>query len=224
MATGCHPLPLRPIPPEEAQLSTIATTDKRILIPGVAITVAVLLIGLGFVVFSSGRPASKRGDGSPDATSPARPHIKQARWKFKVERAGTKGRLSKRERARIAAQRPKVTGTLKSAYDAIFLDRGSANGSFVGAARSAFKRSHSGLPRGATRIKTTRRTARVAIDARTARRAAAVVTVVARAQRRGRTFKLLHRSHLWLERGPRGWKIIAFELDQMPVRSRGRSR
>ena len=34
----------------------------------------------------------------------------------------------------------------------------------------------------------------------------------------GRDFKVRHRSQLWLERTKKGWKVIAFDIDQRPMR------
>lgn len=101
----------------------------------------------------------------------------------------------------------------------MFLGGGTpASSYFRGPARGAFRRSGAGVPEGAKEVRTLRRTARVTIQATTAKRAAASVTVIARGMVDGRDFKIRHRSELWLERTKKGWKVIAFDIDQRPMR------
>jgi hypothetical protein len=101
----------------------------------------------------------------------------------------------------------------------MFLGGGTpASSYFRGPARGAFRRSGAGVPEGAKEVRTLRRTARVTIQATSAKRAAASVTVIARGMVDGRDFKFRHRSELWLERTKKGWKVIAFDIDQRPMR------
>jgi hypothetical protein len=145
--------------------------------------------------------------------------VEQADWKVSFSRAGRSGRLSKRAVTRLRAQRPRLTSAVRAASDAMFLGGDTpASSYFRGPARGAFRRSNAGAPEGAKEVRTLRRTARVAIQATTAKRAAASVTVIARGVVDGRDFKVRHRSRLWLERTKKGWKVIAFDIDQRPMR------
>jgi hypothetical protein len=205
-------------------MSTNTLLDKRIWVPAAAAGLVLLGIGLVLFPFSRDEPASPQPvePRRPPADSPAdRPRtqtIDQADWKVTLTRAGAGGRLPKRARERLQAQRPRLRSVVRSASDAMFLEGGKAASSyFYGPAHGAFRRSGAGVPRGASGVRTLRRTARIAIQGTTARRAAAAITMVARGSVKGRDFRLHHRSQLWLERTKKGWKVIAFDIEQRPM-------
>jgi hypothetical protein len=206
-------------------VSTTITLDKRFWLPASVAALAALGIGLSLLLSSEDR-TGRAQPAEPRPTSADRPTVtpptggvEQAAWKVSFSRAGTSGKLSKRAVTRLRAQRPRLTTAVRAASDAMFLGGGApASSYFRGPARGAFRRSNAGAPEGAKEVRTLRRAARVTIQATTARRAAASVTVIARGVVGGRDFKVRHRSQLWLERTKKGWKVIAFEIDQRPMR------
>ena len=94
--------------------------------------------------------------------------------------------------------------------------RADTNKYFTSEAARAVRASGIGLPAGADRVETKKRTARIGIDVDGARRAAAEVQVVAIGQSRKGDFRVASETHLWLEREGSKWKVIAFEVDQDP--------
>jgi hypothetical protein len=206
-------------------VNTTITLDKRIWLAASVAALAALGIGLTLLLSSedgAGRaqPAEPRPTSADrPAVSPPTGGVEQAGWKVSFSRAGTSGKLSKRAVTRLRAQRPRLTTAVRAVSDAMFLGGGApASSYFRGPARGAFRRSSAGAPEGAKEVRTLRRTAQVTIQATTARRAAASVTVIARGVVGGRDFKVRHRSQLWLERTKKGWKVIAFDIDQRPMR------
>ena len=207
-------------------MSTTISLDKRIWLPAALAGLALLGVGLALLLSSDEEPSRARSGEerptTPERKAPPPPParaVKQADWKVSFSRAGTSGRLSKRAVTRLRAQRPRLTSAVRAATDAMFLGgQPSASSYFRGPARGAFRRAKFGAPEGAKEVRTLRRTAQVAIQATTAKRAAASVTVIARGVVGGRDFKLRHRSHLWLERTKKGWKVIGFDIDQRPMR------
>jgi hypothetical protein len=206
-------------------VSTTISLDKRILLPAAVATLAALGVGLALLL-SSGEDPGRARPGEPRPAPPAEgrvsppaKNLEQADWKISFSRAGRSGRLSKRAVKRLRAQRPRLTSAVRALSDAMFLGGDApASSYFRGPARGAFRRSSAGAPERAKEVRTLRRTARVAIQATTAKRAAASVSVIARGVVNGRDFKVRHRSRLWLERTKKGWKVIAFDLDQRPMR------
>jgi hypothetical protein len=200
------------------------TVDRRIWLPALA---ALLGLGVALAVLlpssdSAGHAPASEARPTPNESPPAEPRprtIPQADWRVSVSRAGTKERLSRRAVTRLRAQRPRLVNVVRSLSDAMFLggDR-PASYYFSGPARTAFRDSGAGAPEGAKNMRTLRRTARIAIQSTTAKRAAAAVTVIARGVVDKRDFKLRHDSQLWLERTKKGWKVIAFDIDQRPMR------
>lgn len=205
-------------------MSTSTLLDKRIWGPAAA--AGLVLLGIGLVVFpifrdEPARPQPVQPRPTPadsPADPPRTPTLAQADWKVTLTRAGAGGRLPKQARERLKAQRPRLTSVVRSASDAMFLEKDKAPSYyFYGPAHGAFRRSGAGVPRGASDVRTLRRTARIAIQGTTARRAAAAVTVVARGSVGKRDFRLHHHSQLWLERTKKGWKVIAFDIEQRPM-------
>ncbi len=147
---------------------------------------------------------------------------KQAAWSIRIHPAGVTGRLNKRSKAQLAIQRKELRGLIRETYDALFLDpsqlRDVVGKCFAAQAARAFLRSKAGLPKGADSLKTTIRRARIGIQATNARHAAGQVVVMGRARTDGSIIRIRHRSTLWLQRQSKGWKVVAFEIDQKRVR------
>jgi hypothetical protein len=206
-------------------LSVSLPEDKRIWIGAAGVAIAVLALALVWLAASGGEGRSPADFfGRSKGRSSARqspPPIDHARWKIRVARAGKPGQLSKQAKKRLAAQRPKVKAAVRDAYDAIWLEPTRLARFFIPPAWHAFQNSHATLPEGASQVRLLWRRAHIGLQASTGRRASAQVTVVARGLRGEREFKLSHRASLWLERGPRGWKIAAFDMSRRPLKLGG---
>lgn len=159
-----------------------------------------------------------RGRSEPPRTEPK---IDHAPWKLRVNRAGRPGQLTKDAKARLEAQRPKVKEAVQGAYDAIFLGQKPIAGSFTDLAWRAFQETHAVLPQRSENVRLLWRRARIGLQAGSARRASAQVTVVASGIQSERKFKLSHRARLWLERKEQGWKIAAFDMNRKPLKLSG---
>jgi hypothetical protein len=188
-------------------------------------------MGLGALAVALAAPLLWACDSStetrqaPPTPSPS-PTIHQADWQIKSYPAVTFRRVSKKERHRFRVQRPRVKTLIKDVYDALFLEpknkKEALKRNFTRRARRAFARTRAGIEAGAA-VKITRRSAKVGIQAKGARRAVAVVTVRAKAMLEDRAVRVVHKSKLWLERSHRGWRVIGFEVNQQipPTRDKG---
>lgn len=205
-------------------MSANLPADKRIWIG--AASVAIVAVALIWVAALGGEGRSPievfgglgKGRSEPPRTAPK---IDHAPWKLRVSRAGRPEQLSKQAKARLEAQRPKVKRAVRAAYDAIFLDQKRPARSFTDLAWSAFQETHATLPEGSEGVRLLWRRALIGLQADSARRASAQVTVVASGNQGERKFKLSHRARLWLERKEQGWKIAAFDMDRRPLKLSG---
>jgi hypothetical protein len=207
-------------------MSANLPADKRIWIA--TASVAIVAVALIWVAASGGEGRSplevfqRLGKGRSDPPR-IEPKINHAPWKLKLSKAGMPEPLSNRAKARLDAQGPKVKEAVRAAYDAIFVKRELPAGSFTELARRAFKETHSTLPEGAEDVRLLWRRAHIGLQAGSARRASAQVTVVANGLKGGREFKLSHQARLWLERKEQGWKIAAFDMNRRPLKLSGGS-
>jgi hypothetical protein len=162
------------------------------------------------------------GEGSTARVSSAEASIPQAEWKIAVHPSGNSGKLGKLRAKRIRAQRPATRELIRRVYDGVFLAPAARRKDvlksyFAGRAAAEFANT-AGVPEGATEVTTTVRKADVGIDAAGAQRAAAVVVVRAHGRLGARSFGLLHRATLWLERSKGSWGVIAFDVRQRPIK------
>lgn len=157
----------------------------------------------------------------PRRTSPERPPLEQAPWRIKTFPVAKGGDFTKDLRKSWLRQRPKIEKVVRGVYDELFLDgragRGELRDDFANGSGRALLDSAAGLPRGARRVETVRRSARIGVTARRPTRAAAQVVIGVKGLRLRRSFRLRHRSTLWLERDGGRWRVIAFEIDQVPA-------
>jgi hypothetical protein len=205
-------------------LSANLPADKRIWIGAASVTIAAVALIWVAALGGEGRsPLEMFGGRGRGRSEPPRtePKIDHAPWHIRVSNAGRPEALSKQAKARLRAQRPKVKRAIKTAYDGIFLDLNPVAGSFTDLARRAFQETHATLPQGAESVRLLWRRAHIGLQAGSARRAAAQVTVVARGTRGEKSFKFSHRARLWLERREQGWKIAAFDMSRRPLKLLG---
>lgn len=199
-------------------MSAIAENLRRQRLPLLTIALVLVLGASAWAVVSQAT--------SDDLTAPgdssAAPASDQAKWKVDYTSARRYGKLSKAQQARYAAQREKATVLVQDLYDGIFLEParlpGIVKGSFTTDASRSFEAKGLGFPNGAQEVKTTKRTVNLALDATTASTAIGRVTVAAKANLDNKVVRVEHESTLWMERNENGWRVIAFDVRQNPVK------
>ena len=199
-------------------MSAIAESLRRQRLPLMTIA-AVLVAAAGVWVFLSQSATNHHSDTNLPT---AAPEIDQAPWKFEFSAEGRFGKLTKAQSERYANQKENVAKVVTSIYDGIFLRPGDLpeiiKTSFSGDAAAKLGTKSLTFPAGATEVKTTRRRATLGLDAQQASFAVGRVTVFADAMIRDRQVDIEHRSTLWFERKDGAWKVIAFDVEQGPVR------
>jgi hypothetical protein len=179
--------------------------------------VALAAVGAIAVVTADGDAPGRAPRGAP-TPEPSPPRIRQAAWRIRTFPAGAPARMTRNDRRNLARQRPRVARLVKDVYAALFLERKSRRTMlrkrFARSAGRSLRGRAVGVPRGATRVKTFRRRARIGIDAPGVRRAVATVAVRARGRVGDRRFRVAHAATLWLQRRGSGWSVIAFDLRQ----------
>jgi hypothetical protein len=199
-------------------VSVIANGLKRQRLPLLAIMSAVVMAGLVWLSLAETRtPSPSTTDGSVAA-----PGIKQPDWKLNVSVEGRLGKLTAADKAAFNKARPQVVALIQDLYDSIFLNTGSVDElvatTFSREAAASLEETKLGLPSEAIDVRIIRRAAAIGLEAKGSRHAAAQVTVIAKGAVDGTTVRVRHASTLWLERTGRGWKVIAFEVNQGPLK------
>jgi hypothetical protein len=202
---------------------TTSASQKSKRKPWWLLAVAILAVG-GLVAAAMAMTADDDDSSKSSSPSPGSigdPGIRQAKWRFTVKRAPGK-KLSKNQRASFPIQRKKLKTMAQDVFDALFLspeNQGEAlRENFTVDARKSFQRTGAGVPKGADDVRVRRRSAWIVID-QTAR-ATMSVNVVARGQADKGPFATEHRSVLYVAREKGGWKVFAYEVDQMPFKKR----
>lgn len=189
-----------------------------------AFGIAAALVAFGVVVYQNLPGERVISPGTPTTPS-GTPIVEQAPWRIEVAPAGATGRISKSQRAAVARQKVGASALVQEVYDALLLDQGSltkvVDGRFTEEAGAAFVRASKGILPAADELKLKRRIARVGIDVNGANRAAARVRIKVSATDGGREAIALNTATLWMERGERGWFVIAYEVDQRPFHPKG---
>ncbi|MGI8774622.1 MAG: hypothetical protein ACR2KQ_06365 [Actinomycetota bacterium] len=146
----------------------------------------------------------------------------QAPWRVRVFPAGTGGRAAPAQTKAVSKQRDAVEETVTSVYDALLLQPaaietmgGKELGPGVGAALERSKLSPSAE---ISDLQTTRRHARIGIQADGGRHAAARLKITAKAQVDGDPIRFRQEITMWLERTGKRWKVVAFEGSQRQLR------
>ena len=198
-------------------MSIVAPSQRRLVWPvAIALTCSMVVALLLYL-------PTRTTPTSDPVGSVAAPGVAQADWELKVFPAGVAGSkgLTKKVKARIAAQRTPLNALVTEVYDALFLEPGRAEAVI----RDRFSRdagralgSKIGLPKGADDVQIKRRIARVGIHVQGATRAAARVTVTGLATVKNRKVRFEHSASLWLERSHRAWKVIGYDVIQGPKR------
>lgn len=199
-------------------MSAIQESFRKQRVPLVAIALA-LLLGAGAWLLVSRTTAEHLT--APDYPTAA-PAVEQAPWKVDYSDSGRTTGLSNKEKARYALQRKRVGALVTDVYDGIFLNPTQLNDLikrfFSPDAARSIASAKLGLPASLSDVAATKRKAEIGLDAGTADFAIAEVVIVAKASAGDRDVKVEHESTLWLERFGNDWKIIAFDLEQGPVK------
>lgn len=181
--------------------------------------IGALLVATGVVIYLN-LPGERVISPGVPTTPTGTPIVEQAPWRFEVTAAGVNGRISKSERKAVARQEAGVTALVQEVYDALLLDRSAlsevVDARFTEVAGTAFTRATKGILPDADALKLERRRAHIGIDVNGASRAAARVRILVSANSGAREAVALNTATLWLERDDRGWRVIAYELDQRP--------
>jgi hypothetical protein len=196
-------------------VSLTVPTQKRIWLPVAAGALMLSMIATASLSTLVSRDAEPS---NPTEAALLPSVLDQAPWKIKVHVAGALGGPTKKERARVDAQRKSLRQLVREIYTAMFLARGElkdvVDRRFSPLAAAALKKSDAGLPEGATSVQTTTRDARVSVDAQRANQAGATVTLRFKAVVKGEPLRVGHRATLWMERTGRHWSVIAFDVKQ----------
>jgi hypothetical protein len=210
-----------------SRLDASATARRRLPPAAVAALVAAataLGVLVVLAIVARGDQEARPAPRPTPAEEPSPSRIVQAQWRIEVRAAGATRAMSKRDRRRLRAQRPRTAKLVRSLYEALYLRPGARSAAidaaFSPVAGRSFRRLDAiGMPERATRVKTLVRSARVSIEAPRARRAVAAVRVRARGRVGARTVRLFHRATLWLERSGARWRVVAYDVEQAPVPS-----
>lgn len=199
-------------------MSTIAENLRRQRLP--LLTIGLLLAATtGIWVFLDQSAIDRREQTDLPVAAPA---VDQAPWKFEYSAEGRFGKLTKTQRDSYANQKENVAALITGIYNAIYIEPAQLaqviESSFSSDAARSLKAEGLSFPSGATEVRTTRRSARIALDAQKANFAVGRVSVQATATVDKRTVDIEHRSTLWLELVDGDWKVIAFDVEQGPAR------
>ncbi len=148
---------------------------------------------------------------------PDDPSIVQAPWRFVAVAAQAPGKPTQKQKRAVKKASRGARETVQDLYDALTVSRDK----FDEVSRRLMPKPARNELRGRTlvpfsleRIKTTKREAKITIDVTRRISAAARVELAFRAERGNKRLSFRHRGTLWLERGGKRWRVIAFDLDQ----------
>lgn len=178
--------------------------------------IPVLAVVAAMVVVASATAWFFLRPGGGITSAPPSRGLDQARWKITTRAVGV-ARATAKEKALVRRRKPAVAALVKDVYDALLLDRDARRKAirryFTASAGKAFFARGVDIAKRAA-VETRRRRADIGIDAHSATRAAASVTVVATVGDGKRRERVMHRASLYLEKQRRGWQVIAFAVDQ----------
>lgn len=198
-------------------MSIVATARRRswLLPVGIALAVAVAAAPAVYFLWDH---SQTRTSAPPFTTAPAE---QQAPWKVKTFAAGSP-RIGKAERALVDQRALIVEQLVKDVYDAELLkpqdlDKVLAR-SFTRPAAASFAKAGLGVPKGASDVRSTTRTARIGVNVAGATTAAADVTISLVGNIKDDKLKMTQHSTLWMQRVERHWRVVGYDVKQGPTR------
>jgi hypothetical protein len=189
--------------------------------------VALAVIAGAIVAFLIGRhsshPAARpAAEASSPSPRPSPTILAQAKWKVRTFPAGIVGNVTKKDLKAVRHQGARASQAVENIYNALLLNPSDlervTRAHFEHGAAGAFLHSRSRLPGAISRVRTTRRSLQMGMDARSASKAVATVNVSFKANRNSRKVKATLKSTLWLERKHRSWMVLAWRAQQRPRR------
>ncbi|MGH2787504.1 MAG: hypothetical protein ACRDJV_06290 [Actinomycetota bacterium] len=190
--------------------------DEQVPRPARIIAAAVLvgLLGVSCTEVTAVRPRAQ----IPEVSTR---DIDQAPWRIKIKPTGTVAKVTRADRKRFGAQRPRLANLVRDVYDALFLfpsrQKKVIHKHFARHAAREVMSSKVGVPGRADLVQTRKRVASIGLQPNGAHVAAARVVVRVKGRIGARVFRLAHRGTLWVERSKRVWKVVGFEVSQTPV-------
>jgi hypothetical protein len=211
-----------PALPEPVEESEADQAEQSSWVPlAVGVLLVALIAGTAILLLLQSR------SNNPDPSQAGRGVGSQAAWQITSFAVGGKDPGAKNP-APPKEQTAAVERLVRDFHDALFLFpaelKQTTNKFFTAPAADALAKSDIGLPASAKDIRTTRRFARIGIEADGAQRAAAFVEIVATGTSKEGPFKIASTSRMWLERDGAQWNVIAFDLDQRPLRAQPKDR
>ena len=212
-------------PRSEAPTVTVPATtdeeekdDRSWAVPiavGIFAVVAIAIVSILLLMNTAG----DKGEGAGRRTG-GRGGVEQADWKVTSYSIGGKHPSGKQSNP-PKGQTKSLERVVRRFHDSVYLfpaDLKADTGKyFTDDAARAMRASGLGLPDSASKVETKKRSARIGIEADGAKRAAAVVNVVAVGESAKGDFRVGSETRLWFERTGSKWKVIAFDVDQRPL-------
>ena len=200
-------------------LSGLYDDQKRKAAAGTAIAFAIVaLIALVFLFTRDGNKGTSLGEG-----------LEQADWKIKHRQVGwspskdKKGKELEEALAFLRAQQPLLSNVVRDVYGALFLYptrlSGVTGSMFIEDAARKLEKIDVGVPGDAEKVQTLARKAVITVQAETGTRAVAKVALVAKGEAKSGPFRIRHDGVLWLMKSSGKWRVIAFEVEQHPVKA-----
>ena len=180
---------------------------------GVFFVVAIAVAAILLLINSTGDKKEGRRTGGRGGTE-------QADWKVTSYSIG--GNHPSGKHARPPKQEARALEKLvRRWHDSVYLFpaelRSDTEKYFTRDAARAMRASDLGLLDSAREVETKKRSARIGIEGNGAKRAAAVVDIVATGDSAKGEFRVGSETHLWFEREGSKWKVIAFDVNQRPL-------
>jgi hypothetical protein len=190
-------------------------------VAGVILVVAAIGVGI-WALNRGGAPSGASSGASKRPVRPPHTAPPQAKWKVDTFPAGALGKVSKAEAKAIAKTRPALTRIVTDTFNALLLVpnryRDVVTSYFIKPASASLLHTRLAPPKGAEDVRTTLRRARIGVEVAGANRAAALVKVKAKAKDSGRRIAWKTRTILWLDKLEGHWKVVGFDVSQLPTR------
>ncbi|HEY7875869.1 MAG TPA: hypothetical protein VIG64_12190 [Actinomycetota bacterium] len=187
---------------------------------GVALAVAIAAAPAAYVLWQHSNTRAS----APPFT--AAPEGEQAPWKIKTFAAGALSKVGKSERALVEERSVAVEQLVKDVYDAELLDPRELpnvlDKSFARPAATSFAKAGLGVPKGASDVRSTTRSARIGVNVLGGTTAAADVTIKLVGEVKGDKLKMTQHSTLWMQRVEKHWQVVGYDVKQGPSRSGGK--
>jgi hypothetical protein len=218
--------PHRTLSPKGPSLSLAETGPSR-TVKVVAVVVAVALVAVAIAAFVLTRNSSHPNKlpaavGSSPSARPTPTLLPQAKWRVRAFPAGVVGTVTKKDLKAVRLQGVRASHAVENVYNALLLDPSDVTrvtrAHFEQGAARAFLHARGRIPGEMQRVRTTRRSLQIGLDAKSASKAVATVSVSFKARRNSRKVRVKLKSTLWLERKHRSWQVVAWRAAQGPRR------